>query len=394
MAVRNAAASAVLGLLFLSLVAIYLLIPQNGLVTFLCILILVVSLIVAQSRRWRDIAVMAIFAALVSVVAAYLFGRARFGDFGATVVMLVWMAILFVLFTWTQRNLLPVPKDRAILIVNRYSGGVHIAEGPIAPPITPAIEAKLAVIPLYELADDVRVEKVNTKRQNVDAIQVQVHYRVSDGRRALSGIPNRSLAQSEIAKELDKDLTEARLDVTFWEKLIARQIKLEVDDIVREVVYNNPFAQNPIEVYSRREDLAEIVREQLSRAARRWGVDITGLVFEHVEFSADVAKSINKANIRDEETMVKEIEAKREATRIKLLGDAQAGVEADRVARVVGALQRAGVELSADELRDIVVDAIHASAEVNMESALMTRPLLEPPAPKPPVGTKENGAKK
>jgi regulator of protease activity HflC (stomatin/prohibitin superfamily) len=394
MAIRNAAASAVLGLLFLSLVAIFLLIPQNGLVTFLCILILVVSLIVAQSRRWRDIAVMAVLAGLVSIVAAYLFGSTRFGDFGAAVVTLIWIAVLFGLFNWTQRNMVTVPRDRAILITNRYSGAVHAAEGPIAPPLMPLVERRLAVIPLYELAEDAHVEKINTKRMNVDLIDVQVHYRVIDARHAMTGIPNRSQAQSELAKDMGKDLNEARLDVTFWEKLLSRQMKLEVDDIVREVVYDNPFAQNPLEVYAKREDLADIVRDHLSKAVRRWGVELTGLVFERVEVNPEVRKAINKSAMREEDTLVKEVEAKREATRIKLLGDAQAQVEADRVSRIVGAIQKAGVELSAEELRDIVIDAIHASAEVNMETALAARPLLEPPAARPAADKKDNGARK
>jgi regulator of protease activity HflC (stomatin/prohibitin superfamily)/uncharacterized membrane protein YhaH (DUF805 family) len=393
MAVRTAAASAVLGLLFVSLVAIYLLIPQNGLVTFLCVLILIVSLIVAQSRRWRDIGIMAVFAALVSVVAASLLGRARFGDFGAVALPLIWLGILFALFRWTQHNLLTVPKDRAILVTNRYSGGMHVAEGPIAPPLIPAIEVKLAEIPLYELAEDAIVEKVNTKRQNVDRIEVQVHYRVAEARRALSGIPNRSLAQSEIAKDMGKDLRAARLDVTFWEKLLSRQMKAEVDDIVREVVYDNPFAQNPIEVYQRREDLAEIVRTHLSAAVSRWGVELTGLVFEHVEVSREVAQSFNKVRMREEQAIDKEEQAKSEATRIKLLGDAQADAQSRRVMRLVQALKASGVQLSDEALRNIVIDAIYASADVNMEGAIM-RPLPELPAPRPVVEKKDNGAKK
>jgi hypothetical protein len=392
MAVRTAAASAVLGLLFVSLVAIYLLIPQNGLVTFLCVLILIVSLIVAQSRRWRDIGIMAVFAALVSVVAASLLGRARFGDFGAVVLPLIWLGILFAIFSWTQRNLLPVPKDRAILITNRYSGGVQIAEGPIAPPLTPAVEVKLAEIPLYELAEDAIVEKVNTKRQNVDRIEVQVHYRVAEARRALSGIPNRAHAQAEIAKDMGKDLRAARLDVTFWEKLLSRQMRAEVDDIVREVVYDNPFAQNPIEVYARREDLAEMVRDRLSKAVDRWGVALTGLVFERIDVNPDVMKSINKANIRLDSIEQKKSDAEGEAAWIERTREAQAKADAQRVVEIVRALKADGIDLTPDDIRDIVIDAMRASNEYNIDP-MFGRPLLEGPA-KPPTEKKDNGAKK
>ena len=393
MAIRNAAASAVLGLLFLSLVVIYLLIPQNGLVTFLCILILIVSLIVAQSRRWRDIAVMAVFAAIVSLVAAFLFGRARFGDVGSIVALVVWGGMLLLLFNWTQRNMLAVPKDRAILIRNRYSGATYVAEGPMAPPLMPAVELRVAEIPLYELTDDVQVEKINTKRQNVDRIDVRVHYHVADARLALKGIPNRGKAESDIADKMGKKVSEARLEATFWEQLLNRQMKLEVEDIVRDVVYNNVFAQNPIEVYAGRDDLAKVIRERLSQHVRRWGVAITSLDFERVDVNPDVMRSINKANIRDDDTLLKEIEAKREATRIKLLGDAVASSEAERVRAIVTALQETGLDISAEDLREIVIDAIHASADVTMETALV-RPMLEGPAPKPSGGAKDNVAKK
>src|SRR6266508_2886203 len=236
MAIRKVAASAVLGLLFLSLLVIYLLLPLNRLVLFLAVLIMLVSLIVAQSQRWRDIGVMAVFAALVSVVAAALTGRNVFGSFGSVLVPILWALVLLGLFAWAQRNMLMVPRDRAILVVNRYTGSLHNVDGPIAPPLIPSIERRMAVIPLYELSQDVRVEKVNTKRFNVDSIHVHIHYRVADATRALRGIPNRSQVQSQIAKGMSMDLRKARQDITFWEKLLGNQMALEVEDIVREVV--------------------------------------------------------------------------------------------------------------------------------------------------------------
>src|SRR5690349_18610650 len=110
MAIRSVASSAVLGLLFVSLLVVYLLLPSNGLVMFLAVLIMLVSLIVAQSQRWRDIGVMAAFAALVSLVAASLFGRNFFGGIGSIVVPVIWGLVLLAMFSWTQRNMLPVPR--------------------------------------------------------------------------------------------------------------------------------------------------------------------------------------------------------------------------------------------------------------------------------------------
>src|SRR6266496_510940 len=298
MAIRKVAASAVLGLLFLSLLAIYLLLPSNGLVLFLAVLIMLVSLIVAQGQRWRDIGVMAVFAALVSVVAAALTGRAIFGSFGSVILPVGWALILLGLFSWAQRNMIVVPKDRAILIGNRYTGAVYNSVGPIAPPLTPGVESKRAVIPLYELSQDVRIEKVNTKRFNVDSIHVHIHYRVADATRALRGIPNRSQVQSQIAKGMSMDLRKARQVFTFWGKLLGNQMALEVEEILREAVYNNVFAQNPLEVYQRREDLAGLVHDRLSKLVSRWGVEIDALEFERIDVDPAVLQRLNKANIR------------------------------------------------------------------------------------------------
>jgi regulator of protease activity HflC (stomatin/prohibitin superfamily) len=158
------------------------------------------------------------------------------------------------------------------------------------------------------------------------------------------------------------------------------------------VIYDNPFAQNPIEVYSRREDLAEIVRERLSKAVSRWGVDITSLVFEGVDISMDVRRAINKANIRLDSIEQKKSDAEAEAAWIERTREAQAKADAQRVVEIVRALKADGMELTHDEIRDIVIDAMRVANEYNMDTAFM-RPLLEGPA-KPPAEKKDNSAKK
>lgn len=374
MAIKSITSSAVLGLLFVSLLVIYLLLPSNGLVMFLAVLIMLVSLIVAQSQRWRDIGVMAAFAGLVSLVAATLVGRALFGAFGSVAVPVIWGLVLVGLFSWTQRNMMAVPRDRAILIRNRYSGSLRLAEGTIAPPLMPSVEYKVAEIPLYELSSDVRVEKVNTKRFNVDVIQVHTHYHVAEPKLALSGLPNRGKQQNDIAKGMNADLPKARQDITFWERLFGEQMSLEVEDIVRDVFYDNPFAQNPMEAYARRADLAGAIREHLDELVARWGISISRLEIERIDVDPGTLQRLNKSNARLDDTELKRIEAEREATRIRLTGEAQAQVEAQRVTALVHALQESNIEISPDMLREIVVEALHASTEAAMENMAL-RPL-------------------
>src|SRR5262249_28233661 len=172
MPTKNVVASFVLGLLFVSLVILYLSIPQNNLVTFLSILILLVSLLVGLTGGWREIGVMGTFAGLVSIVAAHFVGLAWFGALGGWLVPILWVLILVGMFNWISNSMLRVPKDRAVLIVRPYSGFMYQAASPVAPPIMPYFERKVGEIPLYELSEDVPIEKVNTKRFNVDRIDV------------------------------------------------------------------------------------------------------------------------------------------------------------------------------------------------------------------------------
>ena len=133
------------------------------------------------------------------------------------------------------------------------------------------------------------------------------------------------------------------------------------------MIFNNVTAQNAVEIYNNREALAELMLERLAEAVRRWGVEVDALEVEKVDFNPDIAKGINKAGVREDETLLEKIKAEREATRIRLTGAAQAEAEAMRVAEMVRTLKESGVDLSPDTLREIVVDAIHAASEASME---------------------------
>ena len=166
-------------------------------------------------------------------------------------------------------------------------------------PNIPVMERVVAVIPLYELSSDIRVEKINTQRQNVDAVDILIRYKVKDPYSTLTGIPNLGQALDIVAKEMNQNLEEARLQVTFWENLLNRQMKIDTDDVVLEVIFDNRFAQNPLEVFSKRQDLEQTVIDRLRRLVSRWGVELIELRFERVEFNPEVAKAINKAEGRE-----------------------------------------------------------------------------------------------
>ncbi len=382
MSIKNTAVSAILALMFLSLLTIYMISAPSPLITFLSVLIMLVALIMAQSNSWRDIGILAAVAVIVSMVAIALLVNARLGLVGTLIALLLWGLLLFALFTSARRTIILLPRDRAILIQNTLTGIVHLADGPIAAPNIPFMERVVAIIPLYELSSDVKVEKVNTQRQNVDAIDLHILYKVKDPHNALVGIPNLSQAQNTVARDMNQDLNDARRQVVFWENLLNYQMKINTNDAVLEVIFDNPFAQNPIEVFSKRQDLEQTVIDRLRRLVSRWGVELIDLRFERVEFNPEVAKSINKAGIREEETLQKKTEAERDAMRINLVLGAEVELEAERVRAIITALRDSGVDITPD----LIVKAITATSDWQMEgdfSLLTQQPPLPPAAPAP-----------
>lgn len=398
MGIKNIAASIVLGLLFISLVVIYQITPPNILVTALSVVIMAVSLIIALTGEWRDIGVMAIFAALVSLVAAHFVGLARFGAPGGVVIPILWLAILMILFSWISNNKLIVRDDRAILMLNTYTGAIQIVPPPLAPPPIPQVQRIAAIIPKYELSREVPIEKINTPPgHNVDKIEVRIHYKVVEPLKTMSisernGIPNRGRVETEIAKEMDKDLESARRDVTFWERLIGRQLQLELEDIVREVIYEN--ATNAVDAYQRREVLAEETSRRLNELVSRWGVSITMLEFDRVDVDGERFKALNLDRFLEREAKIKRAEAEREATRIRLTLEAEAQAEAERVATMVRMLRDSGVDLSPEQLEKIVITAIRASSESVMEDEYMRFLMDSSAAANPASEKKDNDRKK
>jgi regulator of protease activity HflC (stomatin/prohibitin superfamily) len=394
MPIKNAATTLILALLFGSLVAIYLVSGQDRLVTGLSVIIMAISLIVAIIGGWREVGVMSIFAALVSLVAANLLGEARFGTIGAILFPVIWGLILLFIFSWIQRNLLLVPKDRAILIANTYTGGIHQAAPPISPPIVPAIELIIAEIPLYTLARGFKVHKINTfSGHDITAIEVGVVYQVTDPMRVRSGMPNRSEVQKAVAKEMGQELSKARTDVGFWENVIYKQMDGVVDGIVREVVYHHKIAHpergivnvNPVDAYRQRDVMAQECTPKLNEVSQIWGVEVLGVSFDSFEVDQQRFRSANFKSIEEQTSQARRYEAEREATRIHLTKAAAAEAEAERVRKLVMALKEAEIDMSPDMLEEIVISAIRATSEVDGD---YIRLLPEP------VGASKPGDKK
>jgi regulator of protease activity HflC (stomatin/prohibitin superfamily) len=390
MSIKSAAVSSVLALMFLSLVVIYLNTTGNMLITFLSVLIMLVALIMAQSSSWRDILILAAVSVIVSMVAIALIANARLGTVGTVIALVLWGLLLLALFSSARQSFIPLPGDRAILIRNLFTGYIYRADGPIVGPNLPLMEQVAAVIPLYELNADAKIEKINTLGPNVDAIDVHIRYKVQDPLRAFGGIPNKSQVEVATAKDLGKEVVDARREVIFWEKLLNQQIKVEAEDILYGVIFGS--GQNPIVVSAQRDDITSTASIRLQDHVSRWGIQIMTLEFQRVDISPEVRRSINKPKMREEETLDKRTEAERDATRIDLVLGAEIQAEAERVRAIIAALKDSGVEITPD----LVVKAITATSDWQMEGdfSLMTQQFPPPPPAPAPAKPADKPAEK
>ncbi len=337
---RYAAASLALGLMFVSLVVIYLTAPQNDAVTLLCVVIMAVSLLIALNGNWNEIGVMAAFAALTSLMASYFLGRDVLGDTGGVVFPLLWLGVLFYAFRWISSQTVVVPEDHAIMVARFYSGSLYRLQPPLAPPLIPLLERRVATIPLYELSHDVTVAKINTSGpHSIDEVEVHLRYRVQNPEFALANIPNRGQIQNDVAREMGRDLEQARLDVAFWEKLLARQLKHEVDDIVREVIFAE--TKSATEAYEKRQYISQQVFHRLNELTRRWGVAVTRVDIDYF--------SVPEDRFRKEGPLDKEIK------RILETSKAEAQAEVERIRTIVRVLREENIEISPEIIGALLI---------------------------------------
>jgi regulator of protease activity HflC (stomatin/prohibitin superfamily) len=284
-----------------------------------------------------------------------------------------------------------VPHDRAILVRNQFDGTVTLVEGPIAAPLTPLVEDLLATIPLYDLSEEISVKDINTNaRHNIDEVRAHIRYNVFDPQSAFKGIPKRAQAEELVLKEIKEDRERALHDLKFWEKMLGNQMHLDAEDVIRAAIFDKPNTDDKpysaAEVYDTRRELTTQIKSLLNARVKRWGVQVSLVELDYIKVDGERFRALMMDRIFVREARQKGAEAEREANRIVVTGEAQAKAEAMRVQELIRVVQDSGVELSADELREIVIDAIRASSEMNFEGSFGRHASDSPPASKPAGG--------
>jgi hypothetical protein len=388
--IKERANTFALGLLFVSLLAIYLVAGPSFNVTILGVILLALGLYIAVDGDWGDLLVLAVFAGLVSIVAAYIVARLRFGSIGAVLIPLLWAVVLFLLAQRIRRGIRPVPLDPespAILISRGKDRRPYEAPPPV---VVPLLQRIVAVIPRKILIEEFNVDDVNAEPgHNVDRITVYVRYRIVDPIEAYVHASQTTL--DEAARKTGKSLDEARLDVTFWERLFEEHLlKIDVAKAVRESAFQQTAGAHIL--YRNRVDLANQVRERLNELVDHWGAQIEVVELDYFKVEGERFRLADPERRRARELDEAIHLAGMEAYRIKQVLTSEVEAEALRVKAIIEALRQSEVEITPD----VVIRAIRAASDWVMEGDYTLQPNAPPnslpapqPAPRPPAGDKK-----
>jgi hypothetical protein len=312
----------------------------------------------------------------------------RFGPIGAVLITLLWALILFWLARRIVRGIRPVPLDPespAILISRGADRRPYVAPPPV---VIPLLQPIVAVIPRKILIEEFEIDNVNVEPfHNVDKIVVHVRYRIIDPIEAF--IHASAGTMSEAARQVNKTLAEARLDVTFWEHLFEKHLlNTDVDKAVREVAFAQAVGAHIL--YRNRISLANHVLERLNELVREWGAEAVIVELDTIRVDPERFRNADPERRRTNEFAEAEHHAKMEAERLRRVLGSEVDAEAERVKAIIEALKQAGVEITPD----VVVRAIRAASDWVMEAEYSLQPTSAPisipiPPPRPPAGDKK-----
>ena len=385
--------------MFFSLLVIYVIVPQNDLVTFLSVVIMAIGLIIGVVGDREEVMMMAGLAAIISLLAAYFWGQSRFGLVGSVLVTVVWGIILFVAAQRASADTVVIPEDHAYMIAPFLSQHIYPLKASASSLVMPFLDRHIATIPTYELTKDTHITEVNlVPIHNVTEVAVLTRYRVVDPSRTLRGIPNRGTLQNDVAKNMAISVGRARLDVAFWEKLLSRQMGEEVEDIVRRVLFkggedstepHEKVSLNLEAAYKNRTRIADMVERELQQVVQRWGVKIHEVTIDFIKPDKDVLKGLRGDPLdKDLEKSKKtaEMYSVNEAQRVRVLSEA----ESLRMRNLIKAVKEAEPELNPEAIKEIVVNALLSEGMEDYYYPNPTPPTLPaPPAPSSPADAKK-----
>lgn len=366
------AAGVSLFILVSSLVVIYAAQPSLMLLALSGAIILI-SVVLAIIGKSRETFALGALSLVLSVVAAGILGDNLWGPLSMVLTPLVWVIVLYLSLSWIWVNTIYVSGGTEYIVSHPFGLRRHKGPAQVRPPL-PFFEENLAKMPLYEMVSKVEVEKINTRAlQNIVEISLEVHYQITEPLKLRSKIPNRTQVMREAAGRMGKPVRQAQMEPAFWEDLVNHYIQDLTDGLLRSIIYDHPEINRAVEASLKRNEWIPEVRGQLSETAQNVGIEIVSLDVEKVDLEPGHIQRHKRPSIIQREKDDAERQATIEAQRIKMIGEAEAVAQATAIGNMIKAIQDQGVNLSAEDIEQIVFSVLEERNERRRNIEIVTR---------------------
>ncbi|MBA3945431.1 MAG: hypothetical protein H0X37_12800 [Herpetosiphonaceae bacterium] len=381
---RRLLPSVLLLFLLIFLIPIYQ-VQQTSEVLILSVSLLAIGVFLAFGNQPRGLELLGGITVLMSFVGIYFAGHIM-GNNGGLCLLTLWALALVGVAALMWRRATFVERGQ-IMVVNQLPDNriIIFGEG-VHRPLTPSFERLLAVLPAYELIQEIELHRVNTESLfNVDKIEVLIRYRVNSAREVVVGFPNRERAFEELQHE--RGHPESNGDyVGFWTEMMRRQMAHEVDEATRSLIAS---ISGPTDVSKGRSDHARKIRVRLQESVQRWGVDIMELRLLEVVVDPERIRAANRDRIIARELQDAERKATIDAQVVEKVGAAQAKATAQMVSEIVGSLKEQGADLAPEDLERIIITAMQRMTDTQQLSGFfrqVTQAQAGGAPPGPPTG--------
>lgn len=351
-------------LLFISVIVISFLTTPDIILRIVLFLVFVAGAALMFVRDDAGFAMMGGLMLVMSVGAAILGGLTWIGVTGAIILPLIWISLIFSLWSLVWRTTTYVRNHTILLTRSPYRSHPFIYKGPAE--ISPLrrlllSEQPYAMIPVYELVSHVHVETINTRGlQNIMGITVEIRYRIDAAKDTdLPTVIQSFLNQAQgLEREFNLRLDQAMLRTDFWERLLDNKLHEACDSLLRSIVYEH--INQAVDASDCRQLLAERLRQTLQERIDGWeiNVEITDLVLPSIKLDPEQIKRKFHNKIKENQDT-----AKMEATKIYLTGIAHAKIQAHAIKKWIIAIQQSGVDLSPQEIEQVVFHALEKLQE-------------------------------
>lgn len=340
--------------------------------------IVIIGVLLAFSGDTRALGVLGGIDLLLSLRVAWLIGELRFGENGGTTGLAVWMIILAIFGAVLYRNLIWVQTGTSTVIFDAADKPTRISRTNdlLVLPRVPLVERSIAAVPTYRMTGVVEVKDINTPaKHNIKRVVTRVQYNIGINQvnKVFTRFPNSGRAQEDVAKELKLSLEDARKSPSFWERLFDTEIQREVEQHLRELVYQSerfkdktlpdgsveqekrPFTAQ--DLYLDRETIADDLWTRLHASVQEWGAEVTSVKIETVDVDGELMKRLNR-------DLNRELSEARHTAALQTIamtegGLARAEFQAQFIAKLLAAFKDNNIAVNADDIKQIVAQSMH-----------------------------------